>query len=155
MFRPRHLPRCPRAAYGGTDTAVTTPIRILVVDDNRLILRLVALMLEEVGFEAVPADSVEAALAIARADPPDLCIVDQEMPGRTGADLVRALRWSGDARLCRVPVVGLSAYPQAEPELRAAGARAFVRKPVDDATLLEAVLDALAPRRRPSAAPVA
>jgi CheY-like chemotaxis protein len=132
---------------------VPDPIRILAVDDNRLILRLLALMLEEVGFEVVPADSAEAALALARADPPDLCIVDQEMPDRSGADLVRTMRWSGDARLRRMPVVGLSAYPQAERELRAAGACAFLRKPIEDATLLEAVLAALAPRPGPSPAP--
>jgi CheY-like chemotaxis protein len=134
---------------------VTDPIRILVVDDNRLILRLLALALEEVGFEAVPADCAEAALAIARADPPDACVVDQEMPGRTGAELVRLLRWSSDARLRRLPVIGMSAYPAAEAELRAAGACAFLRKPVDDAALVEALVEALAPRRRIAAAPVA
>jgi CheY-like chemotaxis protein len=122
---------------------MTRPIRILVVDDNQLILRLLALVLEEAGFVPVPAESGEAALALARADPPDACIVDQEMPGMKGADLVRALRWSGVAALASVPVVGVSAYPAAERELRAAGACAFLRKPVEEEAVVAAVLAAL------------
>jgi len=121
------------------------PLRILLVDDNRLILRVVALGLEEVGFEVVPADSGEAALALARRDPPDLCIVDQEMPGMKGSDLIRALRSSGDLRLGLVPVLGISAYASAEAPLRAAGASVFLKKPIEEEALLEAVLAALAP----------
>jgi len=121
------------------------PVRILLVDDNRLILRVVALVLEEVGFEVVPADSGEAALALARLDPPDLCIVDQEMPGMKGSELIRALRSSSDLRLALAPVVGISAYASAEAPLRAAGASAFLRKPIEEEALLDAVLAALAP----------
>lgn len=135
---------------------MSRPLRILVVDDNQLILRLLALVLEEVGFEVVPADSAEAALAIARADPPDLLVVDHELPGLSGADLVRALRWSGDLRLAAIPVVGVSAYPRAERALREAGAAVFVPKPIDEVALLEAVLAALSGGRRDAAAiPVA
>jgi CheY-like chemotaxis protein len=121
------------------------PVRILLVDDNRLILRVVALVLEEVGFEVVPADSGEAALALARLDPPDLCIVDQEMPGMKGSELIRALRSSGDVRLELAPVLGISAYASAEAPLRAAGASVFLRKPIEEEALLDAVLAALAP----------
>lgn len=121
------------------------PIRIVVVDDNQLILRLLALLLEEAGFVPVPADSAEAALEIARTDPPDAFVVDQEMPGMKGSELVRALRWSGDFRLALAPVIGVSAYASAERELRAAGACEFVRKPLEEDALLEAVGRALAP----------
>jgi CheY-like chemotaxis protein len=129
------------------------PVRILLVDDNPLILRVASLVLEEVGFEVVPADSGEAALALAGLDPPDLLVVDQEMPGMKGAELVRALRLSGDLRLAAVPVLGISAHPGAERTLRAAGANAFLGKPIEEEALLEAVLVALAPRRseRPAA----
>jgi CheY-like chemotaxis protein len=122
------------------------PVRILLVDDNPLILRVLSLVLQEVGFEVVPADSGEAALALARLDPPDLLVVDQEMPGMKGADLLRALRFSGDPRLAAIPGLGISAHADAEGPLRAAGASAFLRKPVEEEALLEAVLLALAPR---------
>lgn len=131
---------------------MSRPVRILLVDDNPLILRVLSLVLEEVGFEVVPADSAEAALVLARLDPPDLFIVDQEMPGMKGADLVRTLRTSGDLRLASAPVLGISAHADAEGPLRAAGARAFLRKPVEEDALLDAVLLALAPgpSERPS-----
>jgi CheY-like chemotaxis protein len=125
---------------------VARPIRIVVVDDNQLILRLLGLVLEEAGFVPVPADSADAALAIARTDPPDAFVVDQEMPGMKGSELVRALRWSGDFRLASTPVIGVSAYASAEDELRSAGACEFVRKPLEEEALLEAVGRALALR---------
>ena len=121
------------------------PVRILLVDDNHVILRVVALVLEEVGFEVVPADSGEAALALARLDPPDLLLVDQEMPGMKGDELVRALRSSGERRLERAPVLGISAYAASEVPLRVAGASAFLKKPIEEEALLEAVLAALSP----------
>lgn len=119
------------------------PRRILIVDDNRLIRRLLELVLEEAGYAPVPAESGETALELAREDPPDACIVDQEMPGMKGADLLRALKLSRDPRLAEVPAIGVSAYPEAEAELRAAGAAAFLRKPIDEDEVLAALAVAL------------
>jgi CheY-like chemotaxis protein len=119
------------------------PRRILVVDDNRLIRRLLELVLEEAGYAPVPAESGEVALDLAREDPPDACIVDQEMPGMKGADFVRALRLSRDMRLAELPAIGVSAYPAAEAELRGAGASAFLRKPLDEDEILAALAGAL------------
>jgi CheY-like chemotaxis protein len=133
---------------------MSRPIRVLVVDDNQVILRLIALVLEESGLVPVPAESGEIALALARADPPDVMVVDQEMPGMKGAELLRALRWSGVPALSAIPAIGVSAYPQAEQDLRAAGAIAFLRKPIEEEPFLEAVLAALARRRDGARDPV-
>ena len=62
-----------------------------------------------------------------------------------GAELIRALRASGDLLLELVPVLGISAYASAEAAPRAAGASAFLKKPIEEEALLEAVLSALAP----------
>jgi len=126
---------------------VSAPARILIVDDNRLVRRLVELALEEAGFTPVPAESGEEAFRLAQRDPPDAAVIDQEMPGMKGADLVRALRLSADPRVSAVPAVGVSAYPAAEAELRAAGACDFVRKPIDEEALLDAVNLALTDAR--------
>ena len=127
---------------------MSAPHRVLIVDDNRLVRRLLELALEEAGLTPVPAESGEEAIRLAQRDPPDVAIVDQEMPGMKGADLVRALRLSPDPRLAAVPAVGVSAYAAAEAELRAAGACDFVRKPIVEEELLEAVLLAIAQARR-------
>jgi CheY-like chemotaxis protein len=116
-----------------------TPFRILVVDDNHLIRRLLDLILEGAGYVPVEAESGEVALAAVRADPPDLCIVDESMPGMSGSELVRALRASGDRRVAQLPVVGISATREGARELLRAGASALVSKPIEERAILVAV----------------
>lgn len=113
--------------------------RILVVDDNDTLRTLIAQALESEGYVAIAAGSGEEAIEVARFSPPDLCLVDQVMPGMTGSELIRALRTSEDERLRTVPSIGLSAYEAARDELIAAGAVGAVGKPVTYGILLELV----------------
>ncbi len=128
-------------------------LRILVVDDNDLVRRLVGLILEDAGHVCVGAESGEIALAVAHADPPDLVLVDDAMPGMRGAELVTALRRSLDLRLASVPVVAMSGRPAARLELFAAGADVFVPKPVEEGALLAGIRAALHAPRPGGAAP--
>lgn len=125
-----------------------SPKRILVVDDNALLRTLLTQSLEHAGYEALSAESGEAALEAARLSPPDVCVVDQVMPGMSGAELIRALRASADERLRSVAAVGLSGWDGAEGELLAAGAAVAIRKPCGVEPLLAGVRRALA-RRAP------
>lgn len=132
-------------------------LRVLVVDDNHLIRRLLTLMLETSGFETVEAESAEDALALARETPPDLWIVDEVMPGMSGSDLVCRLRRARDPRLAAAPMVGISGRPDASAGLLRAGCDAFVAKPIDERRVLHALGKAirrrgLAPARRAPAA---
>ncbi|HEY6445840.1 MAG TPA: response regulator [Acidobacteriaceae bacterium] len=76
------------------DGAVTgrTRVRVLVVDDERLIARTVASILNVNGFEAVEAFSGEEALEKARALKPDIVLTDVLMPRMTGVELGMRLR---------------------------------------------------------------
>jgi CheY-like chemotaxis protein len=123
---------------------MASPLRILVVDDNHLIRRLVGLVLEGAGYVPIDAESGEAALALVHEALPDLCIVDEAMPGMLGSELIRAMRRSDDPRVARVPVIGISGRAGAARELLSAGATAFVAKPVQEAELLAAIGTALA-----------
>jgi CheY-like chemotaxis protein len=131
---------------------VPGPFRILVVDDNHLIRRLLDLILEGAGYVAIEAESGEAALAIAHEVLPDVCVVDEAMPGMLGSELVRALRRSGEPLLAEVPVIGISGRAGAARELLAAGANAFVRKPIEEHAILAAVARVLG-ERQPHATP--
>lgn len=113
--------------------------RILVVDDNDTLRTLIAQALESEGYVAMAASSGEEAIEVAHFSPPDLCLVDQVMPGMTGSELIRALRSSEDERLRTVPSIGLSAYEAARHELIAAGAVGALGKPVTYGTLLDLV----------------
>jgi two-component system, OmpR family, phosphate regulon response regulator PhoB len=122
------------------------------VDDNHLIRRLLDLILEGAGYVPVEAESGEEALALAAEAEPDLCIVDEVMPGMLGSDVIRALRRSPDPRLARVPVIGISGREGAVRELLAAGATTFVPKPIDEQRILAAIAQTLS---RPGWPPLA
>jgi len=119
------------------------PFRVLVVDDNHLIRRLLGLILETAGFVAVEAESGDDALELGRDEPPDAWLIDEVMPAMKGSDLIRTLRRSRDLRLSRAAVVGISGRPGARAELLAAGADTFVAKPVDERAVLRALVRAL------------
>jgi two-component system alkaline phosphatase synthesis response regulator PhoP len=81
--------------------------RILVVDDDKEIVRLVRAYLEQAGFQVLPAYDGESALQIMRRDRPDLVVLDLMLPGRDGWDVIRSVR--GDAALATIPVIMLTA----------------------------------------------
>jgi len=132
-------PRDTGVGQGGVGKGVARSARILVVEDNETLRTLLAQVLEGEGYVAIPAESGEEALEVARLAPPDLCLVDHVMPGMSGADLIRALRLSTDDRLRTVPAIGLSAYEGGRTELVAAGAIGAFGKPVAYSTLLDGI----------------
>jgi two-component system alkaline phosphatase synthesis response regulator PhoP len=81
--------------------------RILVVDDDRKIVRLLRASLEQVGYQVFVAYDGETALQILRGEPPDLVVLDLMLPGRDGWDVTRAMR--GDAALADTPIIMLTA----------------------------------------------
>jgi CheY-like chemotaxis protein len=122
------------------------PLRILVVDDHHLILRLLGMILEGAGHVPLAVESGALALMEARRDPPDLCIVDEVMPVLSGSEIIRAFRASPDPRLARLPIIGISGRPGSREALFAAGADAFLAKPIDEKGIL-ATLEAIRPAR--------
>jgi DNA-binding response OmpR family regulator len=78
--------------------------RILIVDDEPEIVRLVADYLTAAGFAVATARNGEEALARARGEAPDLVILDLGLPGMDGLDVARALRRTSD-----VPIIMLTA----------------------------------------------
>ena len=110
---------------------------ILVVDDDAPILLLMRNLLREVGFEPVSAGSGEQALAEAQKRTPDLILLDRNMPGMTGDEVVRELR-SRDG-LSAVPILILSGEPIQPDEIARMGATGAVMKPFDISKLVETI----------------
>ena len=83
------------------------------------------------GFRLLSASDGNAALEIARAERPDLLLLDWNMPGRNGLEVCRALRAESDPDLRDVPVVLLTAQIEAEDTAAgfAAGVTDYVTKP--------------------------
>ena len=118
------------------------PSRILLVDDERLILATLGSGLRGAGFEVLTAESVDAAEDhLAAGCCPDLAILDVNLPGRSGLNFAQRLR-----ELDRVPFIMLSAYndPQYVAQAIRAGALGYMVKPVDTVQLVPEVHAALA-----------
>jgi two-component system alkaline phosphatase synthesis response regulator PhoP len=90
--------------------AMSTPStgqRILVVDDDQDIVRLVRAYLEKAGYQVFTANDGQTASAILRRDRPDLVVLDLMLPDEDGWDITRRVR--SDPVLCDTPIVMLTA----------------------------------------------
>jgi DNA-binding response OmpR family regulator len=81
--------------------------RILVVDDDKEIVRLVQAYLEQAGFQVLTAYDGETALHSLRRDRPDLVVLDVMLPDRDGWDITRLVR--RDTALAKTPIIMLTA----------------------------------------------
>jgi len=125
-------PRAARQAEAVIARGVGAPsATILLVDDDPDILRLLTLTLRPEGFRLLSASNGNAALEIARAERPDLLVLDWNMPGRNGLEVCHVLRNESDPDLRNVPVVLLTAQGAAEDTAAgfAAGVTDYVTKP--------------------------
>jgi adenylate cyclase len=112
---------------------------VLVVDDTPANVRLLEAVLTTHGQQVRSADSGAAALQIARSsDPPDLVLLDVQMPGMDGYEVCRQLRGHDDT--AHIPIVMITASGSAEkvPALDS-GADDFIARPFDQAELLARV----------------
>ena len=110
---------------------------ILVVDDDAPILLLMRNLLREFGFDPVAAGSGRQAIEEAHRRTPDFILLDRNMPGMTGDEVLRELRAS-DA-LSQVPIFILSGEPLEPDEIERIGATGAVLKPFDLPSLVETI----------------
>jgi two-component system cell cycle response regulator len=107
------------------------PLRILVVDDEIINLRLVSRLLEIEGYEVITAQNGEAALRLTDQSPPDLALLDVMMPDMDGYELCRRLRQN--PKTAGIPIVMLTATVDENDRLKGieTGADDCLPKPFD------------------------
>lgn len=110
---------------------------ILVVDDDGPILLLMRNLLREFGFETITAASGPEAIEQARAHNPRLVLLDRNMPGMNGDEVLQQMR--SDDELSRLPVLILSGEPLDPAEVQRLGATGAVLKPFDVPKLIETI----------------
>jgi len=125
--------------------------KILVVDDDRLVLATLSYGLTQAGFEVIDADNGDDAILLAREHRPELALLDIRMEGLTGFDVAAYLR-----EYLQTPFMFLSAFADEATvaKVKELGAVAYLVKPLDISQIVPAVEAAFARSAPPAAAPV-
>lgn len=115
-------------------------MRVLVADDDRAMSQLLCQMLQAAGHQPVPAyDGASALMAAMRTPPPDLIVLDLQMPAGDGTTTLTKLKQSAKTALIPVLIVtGTSDAPTHE-KVRMLGAAGLLTKPVSPDTFIDAV----------------
>jgi two-component system, cell cycle response regulator DivK len=117
--------------------------RILVVEDNPLNLKLVRDVLGAAGFDVVAATTGEEGLELAVTSPPDLVLMDLQLPGIDGVETMRRMRQEPDA--VTAPIIAVTAMAMAEDHANVAraGFDGYIEKPISVRALVRDVHDFL------------
>jgi len=119
--------------------------RILIVDDNAMNVELTSYVLSADGLEVDAAEDGLAALDRVQANPPDLILLDIQMPGLDGLTLARRLK--SDPATRHIVLVAFTAYAMKgdDARMRAAGCDGYLSKPIDVTKLAAQVREMLPP----------
>jgi len=149
MLEMAEVPQAPRTgAGGGHAMTYVTPLRILGVEDNPFGRVVLNTILGELGHQAEFIGRGEAAIERIEQGGFDAVLMDMVLPGIDGVEAIRRIRTLGPPLGC-IAIIGVSGRGEDEMASRAAGADAFLLKPVSPRALATALLEA---RRRVAAA---
>ena len=118
--------------------------KVLIVDDSPAQLRSLRKIVEQGGYQTVVAESGERALEMAADELPEVILMDVIMPGMNGFQATRRLGRNEETR--KIPVIMVSSRAEETDRVWGLrqGARDYVTKPVNPATLLSAISAAMA-----------
>jgi len=117
---------------------------VAVVDDDAGFRRALGRLIQSAGFEVDAYERGAEFLAAAAEHPTDCVVLDLQMPGMDGLEVQARMNRSG----IRIPIVVVTGYdtPDSEARFLERGASAYLRKPVDQEVLLQAIRGAVAAR---------
>ena len=117
--------------------------KILIVDDERDIVKGLMIRLQGAGYDIVTAFDGAQGVFMAHKEKPDLIILDIRMPAGDGFSVAQRLKRS--IHTFTIPVIFLTGSPEknAEDKAMALGARFYIKKPYDPEELLDAIKRAL------------
>ena len=104
--------------------------RVLIIEDNPANLKLACLLLQNIGHTVLCAVDAETGLTLARAEQPDLILMDIQLPGMDGLAATALLKQ--DPATAAIPVIALTAMAMKadQEKTRAAGCDAYIAKPL-------------------------
>jgi two-component system cell cycle response regulator DivK len=123
--------------------------KILIIEDNAANMTLTAYLLNWGGHTVISATDAEAGLTMARAEKPNLILMDIQLPGMDGLEATRLLKQDDATR--GIPVIALTALAMKgdEERIRAAGCDGYVAKPMRYQEILATIAALLEPKPEP------
>ncbi|MHB1123967.1 MAG: response regulator [Ramlibacter sp.] len=123
--------------------------QILVVEDTPANMKLITMLLRKAGHQVLQASNAEEAIALTRAQRPDLVLMDIQLPGMDGLAATRILKQDESTR--GIPVVALTALAMRGDRQRmiAAGCDGYIAKPIQYRSFLDEVNRLLRERTAP------
>ncbi|AOE50872.1 MULTISPECIES: response regulator transcription factor [Kangiella] len=117
--------------------------RVLIVDDSPAEAHSLTKMLEKNGHQVITAPDGESGIASAKANTPDLILMDVVMPGLNGFQATRQLK--KDSSTSAIPIIIVSTKSQATDRVwgMRQGANDYITKPVDESALVESINNVL------------
>ncbi len=114
--------------------------KILILDDEELIIRSIARLLEKNGFEVMVAKNGQDAITMVEEENFDLIIADIRMPGINGLEVVKAIQKNK-----KIPTIFITGYadPDIEREAKKTNPIAYLYKPFDISEIMEKINKAL------------
>lgn len=115
------------------------PKTILIVEDNELNMKLFNDLLEANGYATLQAGNGNDAMAIARAEIPDLVLMDIQLPEISGLEIIKWMKEADDLK--HIPIIAITAFAMKgdEERIRAGGCEAYLSKPISVVNFLETV----------------
>ncbi len=112
---------------------------ILIVEDNELNMKLFNDLLEAKGYNIVQTRNGMEALDLARANKPDLILMDIQLPEVSGLEVTKWIK--EDEELKSIPVIAVTAFAMKgdEERIRQGGCEAYISKPISVATFIETI----------------
>src|SRR5215469_10663710 len=120
-------------------------VDVLIADDDLLVRKSLRYLLEQQGYRCAEAGDGREAVELARHYAPECVLLDLSMPGLDGLSVARRLRGDPRTRGTRIHCLTGLVGPEVREQALQAGFQTFLVKPVDAASLLQAVGDPAAP----------
>jgi len=120
-------------------------MRILIIEDNPTNMKLASSLLKNRGYTVLEANDAEVGLRLANAEPPDLILMDIQLPGMDGLTATRSLK--DNPYTCNIPIIALTAFAMKgdEQKILEAGCDAYIAKPLRYKDFLKTVESFLPP----------
>jgi two-component system cell cycle response regulator DivK len=119
-------------------------VKVLVVENNPVDLKLVRAILQASGHTVYELISAEGAIELIEAEGPDVAVIDLQLSGVDGLDLIREIR--RNPHTSRLPILAMTAYPSRYPRATLSEARCHLclYKPIDTRELVSKLQEAAA-----------